>query len=98
MSTEYYYDMIRTLIQKIVVLIVRMLNMFIIKNTKTNVYLNHTLSDTWQYCYSILIDNDPQLSYLHREEMEDIVHGRFVEMGGWLKVVEVNLEEVCDEN
>ena len=68
--------------------------MFIVKNTVTNEYLKHTLSDKWQDCYAILVDNDPQLSYIHREEMEDIVHGRFVEMGGWLGVVEVSLEEV----
>ncbi len=94
MGIVHRYVMIRTLIQKIVVMVARMLNMFIIKDTRNNEYLNHTLSDKWQDCYKVLVDNDPQLSYLHREEMEDIVHGRFVEMGGWLDVVEVKLQEV----
>ena len=37
---------------------------------------------TWHNALDFMIDNDPQLEYIHREEMEDIVLSRFTNFGG----------------
>jgi hypothetical protein len=38
--------------------------------------------DRWQDALEHMIDTDPQLKYIHREEMEDIVLSRFTNFDG----------------